>query len=168
MGIKLVEIVDDVTVIVGISDANLAILKDFDVVIAVAYVKAFDSAVCFNNPAERAVFFLGGDDSRYVRDEVIIVKACTDHGCGFLVYFVKGSYESYLYAALVEKRDIHLGAADGEETSRFELFKDLAALGFEGNEIILAFFDFIVFCDVNSCHQNRSSSLILSASAAID
>ena len=61
MRIELGVIVDNVAVIVGVSDAHLAVLEHLDVVVAVADVKVLDSSVGLHYPAQSSVFFVGGE-----------------------------------------------------------------------------------------------------------
>jgi hypothetical protein len=60
--IELAVVGDNVTVIVGVTDTDSAVLVNTDVVVAISDIKAFDTPVGFDRPAKSSVLFPGGND----------------------------------------------------------------------------------------------------------
>ena len=114
MLIQLVAILDHISVIVGIADAHKARAHDVDIVVTVADIKRADAAIGLHGPTERSVLFRLGNDAQNARHEVIIRKACLDHGCRGLIEIRKRADHHYLDAALVKERDVGIGVCDGK------------------------------------------------------
>ena len=73
--VKVVEICNYITVVVGITYTYSAVAVNSYVVVSVTHVEFLKSSVGFDRPVNLSVLFRYRKDLRYMRNEVIIVKA---------------------------------------------------------------------------------------------
>ena len=78
MLIKLSVVGDNVSVVVGITDADSAVGVDSYVVVSVSDVKLLVAALGLDRPMYLSVFLADRVDLKNVRNEIIIVKAVLD------------------------------------------------------------------------------------------